>query len=132
MTDRMRHYAEPDELHLFDGSALLHTEWNPANVLVHDGRARLVEWAWVSLGAAWIDPALWVLWLIAAGHDPEQAEFAASGHEAWRHASYEALWAFSRAQARLWDSIAAQSADEWPKSMQQAARTWRDYRTSAP
>lgn len=131
MTDRMRTYAESDELHLFDGSALLHTRWNPKNVLVRDGGARLVDWAWVSLGAAWIDPALWVLRLIAAGHEPEQAEFAASGHEAWRHASYEALWAFSRAQARRWDSIAAQSGDDSPKPMQQAARTWRDYRTSA-
>lgn len=128
MTDRIRTYAESDELHLFDGSALLHTRWNPENVLVRDSGARLVDWAWVSLGAAWIDPALWVLRLIAAGHDPEQAEFAACGHEAWRHASYEALWAFSRAQARRWDSIAAQSADESPKPMQQAARTWRDYR----
>ncbi|MGW6317569.1 aminoglycoside phosphotransferase [Streptomyces sp. NPDC055099] len=129
MTDRMRPYAESEELHLFDGSALLHTRWNPKNVLVRDGGARLVNWARASLGAAWIDPALWVLRLIAAGHDPEQAEFAASGHEAWRHASYEALWAFSRAQARRWDSVAAQSADEGSQLMQQAARTWRDYRT---
>ncbi|MGW5736402.1 MULTISPECIES: aminoglycoside phosphotransferase [Streptomyces] len=129
MTDRLRDYTENDELFLFDGSALLHTEWNPENVLVvDDNGVRLVDWAWVSLGAAWIDPALWVLWLIAAGHDCEEAEYAATGHKAWRTASYEALSAFSRAQARLWDSIAEQSTDAWPTAMQQAATMWRDYR----
>ncbi|GGV72138.1 hypothetical protein GCM10010277_84670 [Streptomyces longisporoflavus] len=127
-SDRMAGCAAPDELHHFDGSALLRTEWNPENVLIADGGVRLVDWGWVSLGAAWIDPALWVLWLIAAGHDPEQAEYAAAGHQAWRQASYEALAAFSRAQLRLWDSIAGQSSTAWAGPLQQAATSWRDYR----
>ncbi|MFI5976263.1 hypothetical protein [Streptomyces sp. NPDC051452] len=31
------------------------------------------NWGWASLGAAWIEPALWLLWLIAHGHTAEQA-----------------------------------------------------------
>ncbi|MGW2525384.1 hypothetical protein ACWC09_52425 [Streptomyces sp. NPDC001617] len=35
--------------------------------------ALFVDWGWASTGAAWIDLALWLLWLIAHGHTPAQA-----------------------------------------------------------
>jgi hypothetical protein len=31
-----------------------------------DGRAHLVDWAWASRGADWLDAAYWVVWLMAA------------------------------------------------------------------
>lgn len=52
------HVDDLEEARRFDGEHLLHTDWNPHNVLVIDGMARLVDWAWASRGASWIDPAL--------------------------------------------------------------------------
>ena len=40
---------------LLVGTSLLHTDWSPGNVLVNE-RAYLVDWAWPTKGAAWIDP----------------------------------------------------------------------------
>ncbi|MDX3763809.1 phosphotransferase [Streptomyces sp. AK02-04a] len=80
------HVEEPDDLQAFAGTHLLHTDWKPDNVLITGGRARLVDWGWASLGAAWIDPALWVIWLIASGHTPEEAEALAHRHPAWDRA----------------------------------------------
>ncbi|MFE6484925.1 aminoglycoside phosphotransferase [Streptomyces sp. NPDC057757] len=69
MPQRMSAYvSDPDDLQKFSGPHLVHTDWKPDNVLIADGQARLVDWAWASRGAAWINPALWVIWLIASGH----------------------------------------------------------------
>lgn len=61
---RLEHYAaHPDHLRFFAGTHLLHTDLNNANVLVGDhatqgDRARLVDWAWATRGAAWLDMRL--------------------------------------------------------------------------
>lgn len=71
MAHRLRTYVvEPAEPSWFTGASLLHTEWNPHNVVMTDRGALFVDWGWASTGAAWIDPALWLLWLIAHGHTP--------------------------------------------------------------
>jgi hypothetical protein len=49
--------ADDTDLALLAGDHLLHTDLNPDNILISDGRAWLVDWAWTTLGAAWIDPA---------------------------------------------------------------------------
>ncbi|MFJ7969655.1 aminoglycoside phosphotransferase [Streptomyces sp. NPDC096324] len=129
MPDRFRQYVDdPAELEWFEGHSLLHTEWNPHNVLIADDGAVFVDWAWASTGAAWIDPALWLLWLIAHGHTPEAAESVASAHPAWKTAPPEGLDTLARVQQRLWDSIAEQSPDEWAQPMQAAARVWNMHR----
>ncbi|WP_427168857.1 hypothetical protein ACQF4J_47385 (plasmid) [Streptomyces sp. C1-1] len=119
---------DPADLSWFAGNHLLHTEWNPHNILIIGHHARLVDWGWASTGAAWIDPALWLLWLIAHGHTCQQAEQAAAAHPAWQQAPNEGLNTLARAQRRLWDSIAAQSSDNWAKPMQEAAVSWEEYR----
>ncbi|MFD3511276.1 hypothetical protein [Nocardia sp. NPDC058666] len=58
-------HTQPDA---FDGDALLHTDWFPTNVLVPGDGVRVVDWAWASRGAAWIDAALWAVWLRLAVH----------------------------------------------------------------
>ncbi|WP_458248873.1 hypothetical protein [Streptomyces sp. MAI_2237] len=78
--------------------------------------------------AAWIDPALWLLWLIAHGHTSEQAEQTAAAHPAWQQAPNQGLNALAHAQRRLWDSIAAQSPDNWATPMQQSAVSWEESR----
>ncbi|MEU6347217.1 aminoglycoside phosphotransferase [Streptomyces sp. NPDC046977] len=127
MPDRMRSYSDTPDL--FAGEQLLHTDWNPHNVLIADGRARLVDWAWAARGAAWIDPALWVIWLIASGHTPEQAERLAAECTAFADAPGPSLNAFARAQNRMWDEIAGDAPDAWTATMQTAAAGWHRHRS---
>lgn len=98
---------DPSMLGHLRGDALLHTDFNNQNVLIADGRARFVDWAWATRGAPWLDPALSVIWLIAAGgHDPAQAESWAARTTAWHTAPTPALNAFADANANLWREIA--------------------------
>ncbi|MBT2674375.1 aminoglycoside phosphotransferase, partial [Streptomyces sp. ISL-14] len=94
MPDRMKAHTSTPEL--FAGDTLCHTDWFPTNVLITN-RAVVVDWAWVSRGAAWIDPALWVVWLINSGHTPAQAEQWASRIPAWNTAPTPGIDAFARA-----------------------------------
>jgi hypothetical protein len=80
-------------------------------------------------GAAWIDPALWVIWLIAAGeHDPARAESWAARVSAWHTAPNTGLTVFADANARLWREIAGDNPDEWTTRMVSAAARWAAYR----
>ncbi|MET8412555.1 aminoglycoside phosphotransferase [Streptomyces sp. NPDC005195] len=129
MTHRYRTYVkEPADLSWFAGDSLLHTEWNPHNVLITADQALIVDWGWSSTGAAWIDPALWLLWLIAHDHTCHQAEQAAAAHPAWRHAPAEGLRVLAHVQRLLWDSIADESKDDWATPMQKAAHAWEKHR----
>lgn len=122
---------DPSMLDHFRGDALLHTDFNNQNVLIADGQARFVDWAWATRGAPWIDPALWVIWLIAAGsQEPAQAESWAARTTAWRTAPVPALNAFADANARLWREIAGDNADSWTSRMTNAADQWATYRAA--
>lgn len=48
---------DPADARLFDGDRLLHTDFNPLNVLMAPGRTWVIDWAWPTRGAAFIDPA---------------------------------------------------------------------------
>lgn len=123
------HVEDPDETGLFAGSHLLHTDWNPHNVLIVDGMARLVDWAWASRGASWIDPALWVIWLIASGHSVNSAESLAGQHPAWDSTPVRSIDTFAQAQHRLWQTIAStDQPDKWTHKLHTAARTWAEQR----
>lgn len=111
---------------LFAGTHLSHTDWSPANVLIA-GDARLVDWAWPTRGAAWIDPACWTVWLIASGHSPAQAENQAAAVPAFAHAPRHAVTAFAAAQAAMWADI----GDEAPHpGLAAAAARWHKHRAS--
>lgn len=56
-------------------------------------------------GARWLDPAGWVVWLIASGHAPGEAEARASEPSAFAEAPREAISAFASAQAAMWEDI---------------------------
>lgn len=69
---RWRSYVDdPKDLDWLEGDRLLHTDWNPLNVLITSGRGLLIDWAWPTRGAGWIDPACLIIRLIAAGHPPQ-------------------------------------------------------------
>jgi len=112
---------------LLAGNSLLHTEWTPGNVLV-SGRARLVDWAWPTRGAAWIDPACLTVWLITSGHTPRSAESWAARVPSWHTVPDGALAEFARIQALMWEGIAADSGEEWTANLARAARQWVRHR----
>ncbi|RJQ85073.1 phosphotransferase family protein [Amycolatopsis panacis] len=87
-----------------NGNSLVHGDMHPLNILVSD-RARIVDWAWSSVGAPWLDPAALVLRLIADGHTPQQAEEWAKAIAAYRDAPADAVTAFAKGTARTIVSI---------------------------
>ncbi|MFE7625410.1 aminoglycoside phosphotransferase [Streptomyces sp. NPDC057509] len=128
-----RYAAHPDDLHFFTGPHLLHTDLNNANVLVDDNaperdRARLVDWAWATRGAAWLDAGYWVIWLIASGHTPASAEHWAAEIPSWHTASAAGITAFAAANANLWHEISSADPDPWPQRLAAAATVWHAHR----
>ena len=49
------------DLDLLDGDALLHTDFNPLNILLGPDRAWIIDWAWPTRGAAFIDAACFLI-----------------------------------------------------------------------
>jgi hypothetical protein len=119
---------DPDTAHLLAGETLLHTDFNPLNVLVHGQRARVIDWAWPTRGAAFIDPACWLVRLIAAGHSPDSAEQWALRCPAFATAPEHAITVFARATCRTWAEIEQNEPVPWKQDMAKAAQQWRDYR----
>jgi hypothetical protein len=126
---RWRLYADGGDTTPFEGDALLHTDWKPDNVLIQtDGTVRVVDWAWPTRGAAWIDPAGLLIQLIANGHTPAQAEAHVACVRAWQQAPVSSVNSFCRANVRLWDEIAGNNPTPWHRSMAGAARSWAQTR----
>ena len=121
--ERWEPYAPPGTARRFVGDALLHTDFAPDNVLVTEGQARLVDWAWPTRGAAWIDPGALALRLMEAGHPVEAALEFASRFPSWLGAAPEALAAFGVATAALWREIAGPDDSVWKRAMAEQATT---------
>jgi hypothetical protein len=118
------------DVQLLAGDRLLHTDLNPHNILVANDVARLVDWAWPTRGAAWVDTACAALWLIAEGHPPEAAETWAADNPAWADAMVDAIDAFANISVVLWQQIANADPRPWKRDMHAAARRWADYRAT--
>jgi hypothetical protein len=127
---RWREYvSDPADLSLFEGDRLLHTDYNRDNVLITCGRAILVDWAWPTRGAGWIDPACLIIQLIANGHTPASAETAVASIPAWQTAPTRGLAVFARACAAMWHEIAVDNPVGWTLRMARAASDWAATRT---
>lgn len=122
---RLSAYADAEDLHYFAGDTLLHTDLNDANVIVGKDRARIVDWGWATRGAAWLDAAYWITWLVAAGHAPEDAERWAARIPAWQAAPPAGVRAFAEANARLWAEIGGEHPDAWTSRLVDASEVWR-------
>ncbi|MFC8079558.1 aminoglycoside phosphotransferase [Streptomyces sp. NPDC057307] len=129
---RLESYAaKPTDVDHFAGNSLVHTDLNNENVMV-DGNAYLVDWAWATRGAAWLDPAYWVVWLMAAGkHDPRSAEKWAARVPSWQRAAPEAVTAFALATANVWEEIAGTDPDPWTAGILSASQRWAEHRKAA-
>jgi hypothetical protein len=128
--DRWKPYLDdPKTAAVFAGPILTHSDWTPDNVLVSERRAWLIDWAWPTLGAAWTDPACWVLRLMASGgHTAHEAEQQASRLPAFQAADPAHIDLFAAANVRLWDEIAQLGSSDWTTKMAQAAKSWTAYR----
>ncbi|GGT57498.1 hypothetical protein GCM10010271_71400 [Streptomyces kurssanovii] len=112
-----------EEASILAGTTLLHTDLAPHNVLVTD-RAHLIDWAWPTRGAAWIDPAVLILRLMEAGHTAHAADQWARRFPSWASAPPTAVNAFSRANAQVWAEIANGEALPWKRRMAELANEW--------
>ncbi len=121
---------EPGDAVIFAGTTLTHTDWMPDNVLISHGRAWLVDWAWATPGAGWIDPAFWLLRLVAHGHTIEQPEAHAGRMPEYAAADPAHLDVFARANVNMWSKIAGANPIPWAKTMAQAARAWAQHRSA--
>ena len=128
--DRWKPYVDdPASASVFAGPVLTHSDWAPDNVLVSPDRAWLIDWAWPTLGAAWTDPACWILRLMASGgHTAPEAERQASRLSAFPAADPAHIDLFAAANVRLWDEIAQSSTSAWTTDMAQAAHAWFAFR----
>jgi Phosphotransferase enzyme family len=125
---RWADYLDDRQRELLHGDALLHTDLNPVNVLITGNAARIVDWAWPTRGAAFIDPACLAVRLISAGHTPAQAETWARRSPAWTTAPAEAIDVFALAISRMWMQIASTDPQPWKKKTAAAAHSWARYR----
>jgi Ser/Thr protein kinase RdoA (MazF antagonist) len=115
-----------------DGDALLHTDLQAGNLLIEDGAVTVIDWAWASRGARWVDPAFMVIRLIAAGHSPKDAEAWACQVPAWQAAPTDAVTAFAATVLGLWGrKTRSTSASPHSARLTDVARNWARYRLAA-
>ncbi|GAA5062059.1 phosphotransferase family protein [Streptomyces similanensis] len=121
----------PAQERMVRGDSLLHTDWHHTNMLVTPGgQVRLVDWATATRGAAWIDPACWVVWLVYAGNTPHTAERCASLVPAWGAAEPAVLDAFAEVLARYWRYVAEHHPNRMTGELRDASERWAAYRRS--
>jgi aminoglycoside phosphotransferase (APT) family kinase protein len=109
------------------GSSLLHTDLHPLNILVSD-RARVIDWAWSRLGAAWVDAAYLIIRLIDEGHEPDAAEDWAYPTGLLADVSSADLTAFSIAVTGTWTYLEHADPQTHRAHLTAAARRWAQYR----
>lgn len=121
---------DPDDA---TGDTLLHADLKADNILVTNGRAVVIDWALACQGAAWVEVALLVPWLIKYGRTPEQAEHLAAEAPAWGEAPDRTLTGLAAA----WTLFREYMAHHGPVSLREqrarsaaVGRTWVRHRTS--
>lgn len=124
-----RDVPDKAQAELFRGETLLHTDIHPSNLIIGDRNTWVVDWAWPTRGAAFIDPACLVVQLVSSGHSPESAESWASGGKGWANAGPDAINAFGAAYVwMLWRLARRRSEDSWRKEMAEAVEFWANHR----
>jgi hypothetical protein len=104
---------DPAPLAALGGPALVHTDLTGENIILGDGRSWVVDWAWPSRGAPWLDTAAMVARLIQAGHEPAQAEEWAGSVPAWRAAPRGAIATYAQLRASVATARGAGIAGAW-------------------
>ncbi len=110
------------------GDHLVHTDLHSLNILVGDGGARVVDWAWSRRGDPAVDTAFLIPRLIAAGHEPEAAERWAEAVLCWRAAPAAARTAFAIAIWGIWQLLERDHPLPHRPALTAAARAWALHR----
>ncbi|SEG82866.1 hypothetical protein SAMN04489712_11598 [Thermomonospora echinospora] len=111
------------ELPRLAGSAVLHTDLNPTNMRVGD-TVCLVDWAAASRGARFVNPADFVVCLIACGHTPHDAEAIAAALPAWQDADSADIDYYARTLSTAWLHAFWDRPHPWAKAIVTAAQRW--------
>jgi hypothetical protein len=111
-----------------DGEALIHTDLNPANLIVTPDGLRIVDWAFATKAAPWVELAVLAQWLIGSGHTPEQAEAWLSRHPMWGATDPAALDDFAGRSAGRWQDKAEKSAASWVRDLAAWTGRWAIHR----
>ncbi|AYN40956.1 aminoglycoside phosphotransferase [Streptomyces dangxiongensis] len=130
--DRWGPYADEGAAELFAGDVVLHTQWAADDVLIDGRHVRLVDWAWPTRGAGWIDAYMWALRLMEAGHSAVSAVDWACEVTSWRDGDPAAIRAFGAAVARVWHEIAIEEPAAWKVHMAVQAAKLRAYLALEP
>ncbi|MET7963645.1 aminoglycoside phosphotransferase [Micromonospora zamorensis] len=109
-----------------DGETLIHSDLNPANLIVTPLGLRIVDWAWATKAAAWVELALLVPWLIGSGHSAEQAEEWIAQLPAWTATGRQVLDDFASRNATKWAAKSRQSAETWVHDLEVWTGEWAD------
>jgi thiamine kinase-like enzyme len=124
--DRWRDYAG-DDAGLLAGSTVAHTDLHRHNIMIGD-RVKLVDWAWPTLAAPWLDTACIGLQLIEAGHHPEDAERWCQQSSAYAAAPADAISVFVGGACAMWREISAADRQPWKFDVTAAAERWAKHR----
>ncbi|GAA2712078.1 phosphotransferase [Micromonospora olivasterospora] len=111
-----------------DGRMLVHSDLNPTNLIVTQAALRIVDWAWATKAASWVELALLVQWLIGSGHTPEQAERWLAQFPAWDAVGREVLDDFAAKNAAKWLAKSRQSTEAWVHDLAAWAGEWAAHR----
>ena len=111
-----------------EGATLVHSDLNPANLIVTPAGLRIVDWAYATRAAAWVELALLVPWLVGSGHTPEQAERWLAQFPAWSATNPAILDEFASRNASKWSRKAQQSTARWIHDLAARNTRWTVYR----
>ncbi|MDG4792604.1 aminoglycoside phosphotransferase [Micromonospora sp. WMMD1082] len=111
-----------------DGGMLIHSDLNPANLIKTARGLRIVDWAWASKAAPWVELALLVQWLIGSGHTPEQAEEWLAQFPAWTNVDREVVDHFASRNATKWSAKSRGTAERWVHDLAAWAGEWVAHR----
>lgn len=107
-----------------DGEMLIHSDLNPANLIVTVHGLRIVDWACATRGAPWVELALLVQWLIGSGHSARQAEEWLTQFPTWAATEPEALDDFASRNASKWSAKSRRSTESWVHDLARWTGEW--------
>ena len=117
-----------DDLSVLEANAFVHRDPNPANFVVSDDRAWMVDWGWAARGPAWLTAAQLVLSLMEHEWEAGAAEEAVSGLPAWQAADPRDLAAYGEINARMWDDYVRGNDDPVGNYRAGVAHAWARHR----
>jgi hypothetical protein len=92
----------------------------------------IIDGAWPTRGAAFIDAACFLIRAMAAGHSASQAEALVAGCLSCQAAPAAAIDVFAVASARLYDEIARNDPQPFKQCLASVTRAWARHRYGRP